>query len=192
MEEHSGRFVLRVPPPLHARLRRLARERGVSLNEYCRNAIEHYADRSADGSQLAGEGGPWVDSAHRVVGDRLEGVALFGSRARGEARDSSDVDLLVVISDELVLSRELYREWDRLGVGRRVNPHFVHLPASVSEAGSVWYETAMDGVILFEHDGSISSFLQAVRRAIADGYLRRRYAHGHPYWVKQTEAARAE
>lgn len=30
-------------------------------------------------------------------GDRLERVALFGSRARGEAREDSDIDVLVCI-----------------------------------------------------------------------------------------------
>jgi uncharacterized protein len=32
-----------------------------------------------------------------LYGDRLEGVFLFGSRARGDARPDSDLDLLVVL-----------------------------------------------------------------------------------------------
>ena len=33
----------------------------------------------------------------RILGDRLEAVYLFGSRARGEARSDSDIDVLVVL-----------------------------------------------------------------------------------------------
>src|SRR5262245_20753324 len=33
------------------------------------------------------------------LGSRLDRLVLFGSHARGEARDDSDVDLLVVIND---------------------------------------------------------------------------------------------
>ena len=32
-----------------------------------------------------------------VLGDQLESVLLFGSRARGEARPTSDIDILVVV-----------------------------------------------------------------------------------------------
>jgi hypothetical protein len=33
-----------------------------------------------------------------------------------------------------------------------VSPHFVHAPKSVSAAGSIWYETALDGIVFFERD----------------------------------------
>ncbi len=54
----------------------------------------------------------------------LEKVILFGSRARGDERDDSDVDLLVVASEELIRQhgrrRLLARFWSAMG----------HLPAS--------------------------------------------------------------
>ena len=36
----------------------------------------------------------------RLYGDRLYGVFLFGSRARGDHRPDSDIDLAVVLHDE--------------------------------------------------------------------------------------------
>ena len=36
----------------------------------------------------------------RLLGDRLHGIVLFGSRARGDARRDSDVDLLLVMNGE--------------------------------------------------------------------------------------------
>ena len=38
-EEHSGRFVLRVPRGLHGRLAREAEREGVSLNSYCATVL---------------------------------------------------------------------------------------------------------------------------------------------------------
>jgi predicted nucleotidyltransferase len=37
----------------------------------------------------------------QVLGDQLESVILFGSHARGEAQNDSDIDVLVVVRDEL-------------------------------------------------------------------------------------------
>jgi predicted nucleotidyltransferase len=42
-----------------------------------------------------------------VYGDRLERVALFGSRARGDHRPDSDYDVAVLIKDPGALTEEL-------------------------------------------------------------------------------------
>ena len=44
-----------------------------------------------------------------IYGSRLERVVLFGSRARGDAREDSDYDVAVFIKDLGSLSRELDR-----------------------------------------------------------------------------------
>ena len=52
------------------------------------------------------------------LGVRVEKVILFGSRARGEAREDSDWDILVVVSDKVsdrslkMLRRNLYMRLD--------------------------------------------------------------------------------
>lgn len=190
--EHSGRFVLRISPVLHARLRKLAHEQGVSLNQLCRTAIERSVAEPQNADKHGEPDSPWLAQARRVAGAHLQGLVLFGSQARGEARESSDVDLLVVVSREVELRRDLYHRWDGLVADQRVSPHFVHLPEAVAYAGSIWYETALEGIVLYERDRQITTFLQAIRREIADGRLRRRYAHGHPYWVKDLPRPSAE
>jgi predicted nucleotidyltransferase len=42
-----------------------------------------------------------------VFGDRLKAVVLYGSRARGLAREDSDVDLLVVLAEPVHLGEDL-------------------------------------------------------------------------------------
>jgi predicted nucleotidyltransferase len=45
----------------------------------------------------------------QIYGDRLERVVLFGSRARGDAREDSDYDIAVFIKGLGPLSRDLDR-----------------------------------------------------------------------------------
>jgi uncharacterized protein len=44
-----------------------------------------------------------------IYRDRLRGVVLYGSEARGEATPDSDVDILVLLVGPVVLGQELYK-----------------------------------------------------------------------------------
>jgi hypothetical protein len=176
----SGRFVLRLPPALHATLQDAAREAGLSLNEYCVRRLSIPASPVvADESAIA-----VLRRAQDTAGDALVGVILHGSWARGDVGPASDVDVLVVVEPRLRLTRTLYRVWDEAPVtwhGRMVDPHFVHPPADV--VGGAWGEVAIDGLVLFERDLRLSRALAGIRRAIASGTLVRRVVHGQPYWT---------
>jgi predicted nucleotidyltransferase len=45
----------------------------------------------------------------REYGDRLDCLILFGSQARGEANLDSDVDLLIVLQDPVMISQEMQK-----------------------------------------------------------------------------------
>lgn len=47
------------------------------------------------------------DCLRDVYGDRLRGVVLYGSYARGEAAEDSDVDFLVLLDGPVAFGREL-------------------------------------------------------------------------------------
>lgn len=193
MKTPSGRFVLRISPRIHERIRTEARRRGLSLNEYCARLLE----RSVQGPH--GEHwGVWdavVDTIRQAFGDAIRGIVLFGSTARNEATEESDIDLLIVLADGAAPDRSMYDQWDAQAgpalrdlVARPITPHFVRLPREVLDAGGLWYEVAVDGVLLWEEDGAVSDFLRAVRAAMAEGRIRRKAVHGHPYWVKDGDA----
>jgi hypothetical protein len=55
------------------------------------------------------------------------------------------------------------------------------------DAGSLWLEAAVDGIVLHEVDEEVSRFFGSIRRMIASGKLKRRSAYGHHYWVKNQE-----
>jgi len=181
----SGRFVLRLDPRLHARLRREAVAEGTSLNDYCARKL--------------GEP-PWtiplplregVDRARALFGDDVAGVAAFGSWSRGEMSDGSDIDLLIVLERTVPLGRSLYRRWDEQPVawnGRTVEPQFVSLPDEDEKLEGLWAEVALDGIIVFERGLKLSLRLVRLRREIATGRLIRRIVHGQPYWVRNEVA----
>jgi len=185
-QKPSGKFVLRLPSDLHGALKDLAARKGVSLNELCVQAVEsHVAGMQRDTSRQWNERPPMFRILKEMLGQSLLGVVLFGSAARGENRDSSDIDLLIVVSSDRPLRRRLYALWDRRLPEELHSPHFVHLPDTVKDAGSIWYEAAVDGIVLYEVGRRVSRFLIRIRRQIAAGVLERKTAYGHPYWVKR-------
>jgi hypothetical protein len=179
-ESRSGRFVLRMEPDLHRSLRRAAQEAGVSLNEHCLQKL-----RAPIREPDAGFSGI-VEQASAAVGSSLRGVVLFGSVAREDDTPASDIDVLIVVSEDVPITRSLYDAWDRAyarGSRVRVEPHFVQLPPADGPLSGFWAEIAIDGIILFERGLELSRYLARVRRRILDGELVRRWAHGHSYWV---------
>ena len=161
-------------------LRRAAEETGLSLNDYCARKL------AAPGVSVGGPGADVVARAAEDFGEDLVGVLVFGSWARGDAIKGSDVDLLVVVGSDVPIVRSLYRAWDEAAPGwegRRLEVHFVHLPAAGDPTTGLWAEAALEGLVLFERGFELSRRLIDIRRRIAAGAVRRRRAHGQPYWV---------
>lgn len=184
----SGRFVLRLPSELHQTLKNLAARKAVSLNELCLRAVESYVARMGANQENHTTGQQqWLKVLQDMLGGSVLGVILFGSTARGEDRGSSDIDLLIVVASDLPLTRRLYTLWEEHLSGESYSPHFVHMPEDVTMAGSIWFEAAMDGIVLYAVDRRISLFLSRIRRIVAAGRLRRKVAYGHPYWIKREE-----
>ena len=178
----SGRFLLRISPGLHAALRRAADEAGLSLNEYCARKL------AGPAPAVVGPGADVLVRATQQFGEDLVGVLVFGSWARGDVADESDVDLLVVVDPGVDIVRSLYRVWDEADPpltweGRRLEVHLVHLPASGEMPSGLWAEAALDGLVLFDRAFELARRLIAIRRRIATGAVRRRRVHGQPYWV---------
>lgn len=178
----SGRFLLRLQAQIHARLQTAARSLGISLNEYCARRL------GVPGPSVLMDGAAQaaIEKAVAQFREKLVGVVVFGSFARGDAAATSDVDLLVVVDRSIPLARALYREWDTEPLrwaSRNVDPHFVHLSPDVRAMPGAWCEVALDGVVLFERDGAVTRHLAAVRGDIAAGRLVRRSVHGQPYWT---------
>lgn len=176
----AHRFLLRLPAGLHQTLSEAARRAGVSLNEYCVRRLAG-VDGRADF-----DAGPTLAHGRRIVGTSLIGAVLHGSWARGDARATSDVDVLMVVERTVPLSRALYAAWDQgapTAEGRAIDAHFVHLPIDPLKPSAVWCEAALDGMVIDDRDGSVGRALVDVRRSIAEGRVVRRRVHGQSYWT---------
>jgi predicted nucleotidyltransferase len=176
----SGRFVLRIPPPLHAALAASARARGLSLNEHCVRSLARAEAMS--GSDVLDT----VAGALEQLGRAVVAAAVFGSWARGEAGPSSDVDVLIVVAPEVEITRSLYAPWDDVDLrvdGRRVEPHFVRMREADDPISGLWAEIALDGAIVYDPDLSLAGELSRIRRAILAGELVQRSAGGRSWWT---------
>lgn len=112
------------------------------------------------------------------LGDRLVAVVLFGSRARGEAQEHSDWDLLVIARDlpERPLERyqrmkhalpELWR--GRVSILAKTPEEFE------SGVSSLWLDIALDGIILYDPQEYARARLSALGQLIKrQGLLRER------------------
>lgn len=185
--EPSGRFVLRIPPELHGALRAAARASGLSLNEYCARKLAEANAIPAEGA-VREAASAIVRRAVTLLGEDVLGILVIGSWARGEDQMGSDLDVLIVVGPEVPISRGLYRKWDaepRTWEGRAVDAHFVRLPPRDDPIAGIWADSAVDGIVIFDRDLSLSRRLGALRRRILAGEATRRMAHGQPYWVHE-------
>lgn len=189
-------MILRIPPSLHQRLKGEARAADVSLNTHCR-ALLSRRTRSAlapgTARSMALAGGPsrptaaLQDLAARVLeawaGD-IEGLVLFGSYARGRETAVSDIDVLVALGRNVTLDRDTYARWHPQEFdGHEVAPLLAQVPDDGGRIGGLWFEAALDGIVLFDRDLRLSRFLARVRDLVASGRVKRMTTHGHPYWV---------
>lgn len=185
-----------MPTELHRRLREHARQTGQSLNQLCIARLQVPEMSAASPVKAIPHDDPitpdLVAEVIRRWHEDLIGLVLFGSTARGEATRDSDVDILLAMKPELKISRALYQQWEEFSqdhasgqAADRISPHFVKLPGSFKEAGGLWYEVALDGIILWEQGHRVSRFLGSVRQAMGHGRIRRRILHGSPYWIRE-------
>ncbi len=196
MKSSRATLILRVPSSLHQQLKQEARSADLSLNRFCRRLLSRrttdFETEGAPMSMTLGAGRPdrpesLQDLSAGVLetwADRVAGLVLFGSFARGRQTANSDIDLLVVLNRSVTLDRDIYSRWRACKFeGREVAPLFVQIPGEGERIGGLWFEVALDGIVLFDRELHLSRFLAHVRDLVAGGRVRRKVTHGHPYWV---------
>jgi predicted nucleotidyltransferase len=143
-------------------------------------------DRAADEARAA------AVALLQELGERLWGVVLFGSAARGEATANSDLDLLVV-ADGLP-----ERLTERLRLLRQSLPGHLRGRASViartrrefEEAfPSLYLDIGLDGVVLWDRDGYTRQRLERIRALIGEAGLSRAPTRGGFEWRWTTPPA---
>jgi predicted nucleotidyltransferase len=117
-----------------------------------------------------------VSGLREGLGEDLLAVVLFGSRARGEAREGSDWDFLVVARDlpERTLERA-FRLKKMLPPLHRGEASLLARTPEEFMAGptDLYLDIALDGVILYNTDGYMADRLRLLRTLIQRNGLRR-------------------
>ena len=119
------------------------------------------------------------------LGERLVALVLFGSRARGEADETSDWDVLLIarhlpektFQRHLEIKSMLPVPWRaRATVLARTPEEFEsHLP-------SLYLDIALDGIVLHDTDQYMTKRLASLRRLIKKRGLRRESLQRETIW----------
>lgn len=179
--------MLRTSPELHQQLSKRAHDSGQSLNQTCVKLIENALQNKEQESA-------WEKSLRKVLpqvqkhfGEQALAVAVFGSQVRGDASQSSDIDVLIVLKSETPITRSLYQWWDshiQVQSPYPVNPHFMHIPKDPASASGIWFEIALSHKIIYEKTQQLTPFLRKILQLVENGSMRREWSYGHPYWVR--------
>lgn len=178
MQKYQSRILLRLTSNIHAKLKARATERGRSIN----SLIEQYVIQGLNSGVDHETWEALKKEAKRLYKKNLIGLLLFGSQARGDVHDQSDTDILIVVTPNIRIERDLYRPWDsRLADNISVN--ITNLPKTATDAGSLWLECALDAQIIYDPSAQIKTMLSCIRELITSGKVRRHVTHGQGFWV---------
>lgn len=126
-----------------------------------------------------------AEALRRGLGKRLITVVLFGSRARGDAHEGSDWDLLVIANqlpedplERLRSLKRLLRPGHRGAVAlvARTPKEFEH------HVPSLYLDIALDGLILHDPTGYAAQHLGTLRRLIEQAGLYRERTPAGDIW----------
>jgi uncharacterized protein len=132
-----------------------------------------------------------VDTWRAELGERLVSLVLFGSVARGEARENSDIDVLIVAKGFPRSLRDrrgpLLAAWERARAERSLPWIEWNLVTKTPE--EAWFHSPLfldmveDGVLLFDRQGFFGAVLEQMRVRMRElGSRRVRLDDGSWYW----------
>jgi len=119
---------------------------------------------------------PVVRALQKGLGKKLVAVVLFGSRARGDAKEESDWDMLVIAKDLPKRQMERYSKTKEI-LPQKWRGQISILAKTPDEfeavLPSLYLEIALDGLILYDPQEYAAVQLQKLRRLIQAKDLRR-------------------
>jgi predicted nucleotidyltransferase len=123
------------------------------------------------------------------LSNHLVSIVLFGSHARGDAKETSDFDLFI-IAEELpvkVFQRILF-------IRKPLKGQFAERICIVAKTSeevlknlpSLFLDLGLDGIILFDKNNFFKNLQTKIREIIQQAGLQRKKVNGEFYWEWQT------
>lgn len=126
-----------------------------------------------------------VDALQESLNGGLVALALYGSRARGDARSNSDWDLFVLARDLPADKHERGRQLSQ-GLCKRRIAGVSLLALSTEEFEKdlhpIFIDIAWDAVILYDRDGYLKRKIQEIKAIAEEKGLSRVMRHGEWVW----------
>lgn len=136
------------------------------------------------------------EAVRQVYGERLLSLVLFGSVARGTAKPTSDIDLLLVattlpsgrfdrVSEFEAVEKRLetpLREARLAGVHTVLSPLF-KTPGEMAEGSFVFLDMPAEGRILHDPSGYVADYFQRLEQRLQAQGARRIEKNGGHYWL---------
>lgn len=123
------------------------------------------------------------------MGDHLISIVLFGSRARGDAKETSDYDLFI-IAEELPpkpFKRVLFIRSPLKGQFEEKFCIIAKTPEEVlSDFPPLFLNLGLDGIILFDRNDFFKNLQEKIRSIIRQARLLRKKDNGDFYWEWQS------
>jgi len=132
--------------------------------------------------------------------ENLLSMVLFGSVARGNWTERSDIDILLIFSDNFQAGKDLDEimiestmEYERKNEirkqqDRKLNIHIENLSLRFKELKrfkTLYYDIAMDGIILYDVNKTATKFLENQNEKMKNKKLRRIYVNKEEYYWKR-------
>jgi predicted nucleotidyltransferase len=119
------------------------------------------------------------------MGDRLVSIVLFGSHARGDAKETSDYDLFI-IARELPLRHFQRLLYIRKPLQGQFEEKFCIIAKTHDEIlnnfPSFFLDLGLDGVILFDREDFFKQLQIRIKEIIQQAGLQRKKSNSEFYW----------
>jgi len=149
----------------------------------------------------------FILEAKKTLQNRLVSACLFGSAARGNVDQSSDIDILLIAEDlpeglisrnrtiksiqETVKSSAPARALKKMGQSTLISP-IMFTPEEASKHPPIMLDIVDDGLILHDRDGFLQRILNDIRRRLKELGARKVKTQKGWYWILKPDAKLGE
>jgi len=131
------------------------------------------------------------DELVKALKDKIVAIALFGSWARGEISEHSDIDFFIVVKNFNSKDRR-FQIYHQLHKVLKKDITIIDIDENILfkedlTINSLLLNIAWDSIILYDPSGKLNSLFERIRNSVKDKLERYRTKNGKYGWKPKTE-----